>query len=142
MQHHFTVSGLVAPGQEPKEEMMRQLQLRWRNCAALADNFAQAGFTAIVEHAAASRYWIELFLDHLTTRPVSLIVLAPPLEVALARDARRTEKQVGHLFAHMDAEMRHELAGVGWWLDSSDLTVEETVDRVLHFGIAAGVVGG
>jgi adenylylsulfate kinase-like enzyme len=140
VQHHFTVSGLVAPGQDPHSEMMRQLELRWRNCAALADNFAQDGFTAVVEHAASSRHWIDLFLRHLTTRSVSLIVLAPRLEVTLARDAQRAEKQVASHFTYMDAELRRELTGLGWWLDSSELTPDETVDEVFRTGIAAGVL--
>jgi adenylate kinase family enzyme len=45
VQHHFTVSGLVGPDEASAEEAHRQLRLRWRNCAALADNFADEDST-------------------------------------------------------------------------------------------------
>ena len=138
VQHHFTVTGLVPPGGEPAEESHRQLELRWRNVAALASNFAAAGFVAIVEHAASTRFWIEYFRAHLSVRPVSLVVLAPPLSVALTRDAARVEKQVAERFAYMDAELRGELSGLGYWLDTAELSVEDTVDRLLAGGIDAG----
>lgn len=44
VQHHFTVSGLVGPGDDPADEAERQLWLRWTNCAAMALNFWRAGF--------------------------------------------------------------------------------------------------
>jgi gluconate kinase len=140
VQSHFTVSGLVGPGDAPKEESDRQLRLRWRNCACLAANFWAAGFTAVVEHAVGRRSWIDLFLAEVGDAPVSLIVLAPTLDVALQRDQRRPDKQVAERFTHMDAELRAELAGFGWWLDTSDLTVGETVERILTTGVAAGLV--
>lgn len=42
--HHFIVTGLVAPNEEPKEEAERQLHLRRRNICLLADSFAADGF--------------------------------------------------------------------------------------------------
>lgn len=138
VQHHFTVSGLVGPGGSPAEEAERQLRLRWTNCAQLARNFWRAGFTAIVEHAASRRYWIGRFLAETAPAPVSLVVLAPDAATATRRDADRPTKQVAHLFGHMDAELRRDLAGVGWWLDTSAMTVEETVQAVLAVGLDVG----
>lgn len=63
-----------------------------------------------------------------------------PLRVTVQRDRHRAEKQVSHLFSHMDAELREDLAGLGWWLDTSELTVDETVDRLLASGIVAGLM--
>jgi predicted kinase len=140
VQHGFTVSGLVGPGQEPAAESHRQLELRWRNCAALADNFFEEGFTVVVEHAASHRYWVDLFESRLRARPFSVVVLAPDPQVAVARDRARPEKQVAHLFGHMDAELRANLARTGWWLDTSTLTVAETVDAILAQGLSAGQV--
>ncbi|MHB8188658.1 MAG: AAA family ATPase [Dermatophilaceae bacterium] len=140
VQHHFTVTGLVGPGESPAEESHRQMQLRWRNCADLARNFWQAGFTVIVEHAVSRREWVDRFLQDVGPAAVSLVVLAPSLEVTLQRDRHREEKQVAHLFAHMDAELRDDLSGLGWWLDTSELTVDETVDRLLTSGIVAGLM--
>lgn len=137
IQHELTVNGLVPPNGDPPEERVRQLSLRWRNCASLADNFADDGFTVVVEQAASTPVFIREFRDQLRTRPLSLVVLAPRHEVTIARDAGR-HKQVAHHFDWMDAEMRSELPGWGYWLDSSDLTVEETVAEVLERGLVAG----
>lgn len=139
IQHELTVNGLVPPGGEPVDEQGRQLALRWRNCADLADNFADEGFTVVVEHAASTPDFVELFRDRLRTRPLSLIVLAPRHEVTLERDAGR-HKQVAQHFTWMDAQMRQTLAGWGWWLDSSDLSVEQTVAAVLAHGLEAGIL--
>jgi hypothetical protein len=116
------------------------MQLRWRNCADLARNFWQAGFTVIVEHAVSRREWIDRFVHDIGPAPVSLVVLAPSLEVTLDRDRHRDEKQVAHLFTHMDAELRDELSGLGYWLDTSALTVDQTVDSLLATGITAGML--
>jgi hypothetical protein len=60
-----------------------------------------------------------------------LVVLAPSVPVARARDRERAAKHVADRFAHLDGVMRAELAGTGLWLDSSVLSVEETVDASL-----------
>jgi adenylylsulfate kinase-like enzyme len=140
VQHGLTVAGLVAPNQAPADESHRQLELRWRNCAMLADNFFREGFTAVVEHAASDRYWLDLFQGAVRARPLSIIVLAPEAAVAAGRDRDRSEKQVAHLFAHMDADMRRNFPDVGWWLDTSALTVEQTVAAILDRGLFLGEV--
>ena len=137
VQHRFTVNGLVPPS-EPSAESDRQLDLRWRNCADLARNFWADGFTVVVEHAAMDRRWIDVFLARSAPAPVSLVVLAPRAEVAAARDRARADKQVAHLFPGADAELRAALAGVGWWLDTSDLDVGQTVDAIVAHGLSAG----
>ncbi len=52
--------------------------------------------------------------------------------VVARRDAERTEKTVGDQFMYLDEVMREELAGRGLWIDSSDQTVEQTVDAILE----------
>jgi gluconate kinase len=140
VQHGFTVSGLVGPGDAPAEESHRQLELRWRNCAMLADNFFAEAFTVVVEHAASDRYWLDLFQDTLRARPLTIIVLAPDPGVAIERDRHRSEKQVAHLFAHMDADMRRNFPDVGWWLDTSALTVDQIVAAILDRGLLLGEI--
>ena len=106
----------------------------------LADNFFGERFTVVVEHAASDRYWLDLFQGSLRARPLSIIVLAPDPRVAADRDRHRTEKQVAHLFGHMDADLRRNLADVGWWLDTSTLTVEQSVAAILDHGLSLGQV--
>jgi len=42
-----------------------------------------------------------------------------------------TKPQVRLIWIHLDQEMREKLAGVGFWLDTTAMTVEETVDAII-----------
>ncbi len=133
------VSGGRHPNEEPKEEAERQLRLRTRNASLLADSFFEAGIAPVVDDVVVVTWRLRHYLSDLGSRPVLLVQLAPPLEVALARDAARREKQVGHLWQHLDAELRRELPGIGLWIDNSRLTAEETVDAILAAGQEARI---
>ena len=126
----LVVSGGLHPDGEPQAEAMRQLRLRTRNVALLADSFAQHGVVPVIDDLLAGRRFDEYASD-LSTRPLRLVVLAPPLEVAERRDARRSEKQVFHLWRHLFDELEQGLGGRGLWLDTSLQTPEETVDEIL-----------
>ena len=65
--------------------------------------------------------------------PLSLIVLCPRPEVVAARDAARTKTGYSDQSAVLafDRVLREETPRLGYWLDNSDLTVVETIDRIL-----------
>jgi len=126
----FVVNGLVPPGGEPTAEAKAQLQLRRRNICLLADSFAEAGFLPVIDDVVVSRPVLDAYLGLLATRPLALVQLAPQREVVAQRDADR-DKQVFDRWHHLDEELRRELPGVGLWLDTSDLTAEETVAEIL-----------
>lgn len=128
---NLIVSGGLHPQEKPQQEAERQLQLRTTNVSLLADSFAAADIVPIVDDTVVVRKRLDDYLADLSTRPLRLVLLAPPLEVALARDAARGYKQVGHLWRHLDAEMRDEMVGRGLWLDTAKLTAEETVATIV-----------
>ncbi len=134
------VSGGRHPNEEPKHEADRHLKLRERNVALLVDSFFEAGVVPVVDDVIVYRARLERYLAAIRSRPVRLVVLAPPLDVALRRDAARAEKHVGHLWRHLDAVMRREIAGTGLWLDTADLTVDETVDAIVGHQWRDGVI--
>jgi adenylylsulfate kinase-like enzyme len=125
------VSGGLWPDEEPHDEAERQLTFKAQNAAMLADRFTGNGFLPVIDDVIPGTHRLGIYLEALSSRPVALVVLAPPLEVALARDASRGYKEVGETWAHLDAEIREKLDGVGLWLDTGDLSVEETVDAIL-----------
>lgn len=131
------LAGGLWPDGEPHEEAIAQLRLRARNAAALAANFVDAGVVAVVDDILVVRERLEIYTETLAPRPVDLVVLAPPVEVALERDAGRTDKHVGDRWAHLDAEQREALDGLGLWIDSGELDVEQTVE-LIRAGLAAG----
>lgn len=124
------VSGGLHPNEEPRAEAERQLRLRTRNVALLADSFAAHGITPVVDDVLAGRR-LDDYLEDLETRPARLVVLAPPADVAKRRDSERAEKTVFHIWSHLDEELRRVLDGVGIWIDTAELTPGETVDEAL-----------
>lgn len=120
----------IAPHEQPKEEAERQLRLRRRNICLLADSFADHGFVPVIDDVVVSTSVLEIYRERLRTRPLVFVQLAPNLEVIRERDSAR-HKQVFEIWGHLDAQMRESMARVGLWLDTSNMTVEETVDTIL-----------
>jgi len=130
----YIVTGAVGPGESPADEEARQIHLNVRNQCLLARSFAQAGFVPVIDYVVVNRARLEEYRIHLDGLRIRFVTLAPGVEVALARDQARPEKTVAALWTHLDALMRTELSGVGLWVDSAPLTVEETVDHILRQG--------
>ena len=128
---NLIVSCGLHPQQKPAEEAARQYRLRTRNVSLLADSFAGAGIVPVIDDTVVERSRLSDYLADLRTRPLYLVLLAPPHEVALARDAARETKQVGHIWGHLDAVMREQMPGLGLWIDTARLTADETVDAIL-----------
>jgi len=129
--HDFIVSGLVPPDAEPQREAERQLDLRRLNIRQLADSFAIAGFTPVIDDVIVSEEVLDGY-RLLATRPIAFVQLVPTSDTVLARDASR-EKQVAATWVHLDDQVR------SWpeprpalWLDSSELTVEATVEAIVQ----------
>ena len=127
------VTGRAEPAPGFSTEQRRQLELRYRLSAQVADGYAAAGFTAVVQDIILGTD-LPAYAKMVLTRPCHLVVLAPRAEVLAARDARRgkTGYRGGWTVPAMLAEL-DETPRIGLWLDNSDLTVEQTVDRILAY---------
>jgi chloramphenicol 3-O-phosphotransferase len=128
----WIVSGVAWPDPELEGEAARQYELAIRNQCLLARSYAEAGFTPVLDHVVVTGDHLQAYLNYLSGGHVYFVVLAPGTEVAARRDAERPEKSVGDRFMLLDEVMREELAGRGLWIDSSALSVEETVDAILE----------
>lgn len=122
----FVVRGAADPSDAATWK--RQMQLRRRNIILLATSFGDDGFDVVIDDVVVNRAALATY-DALS-RPAQLVVLAPTLDVVRRRDAER-HKQVFEMWSHLDSELRTELAGIGRWIDSSALSVEETVNAIL-----------
>lgn len=113
-------------------EAYQQLQLRYHLAAVVAREYLQAGFTVVYQDIIIGSALSEV-IAAFDDVPLSAIVLCPRPEVVAARDAARSK--TGYTDETMvdafDRILRTETPRLGYWLDSSDLTVEETVDRIL-----------
>jgi hypothetical protein len=73
---------------------------------------------------------LERLERHLEGLAVRFVLLTPTSEVVRRRDAGR-KKHVFDKWGHLDEVMRDETPRRGLWLDTSDLTTEETVEAIL-----------
>jgi hypothetical protein len=70
----------------------------------------------------------------LPREPLHVVVLCPSADVVAAREASRPKRGYSDTAAveAFDRVLREETPRVGLWVDSSALTVEETVDVILQ----------
>lgn len=127
----FVVGGAVRPGDRPDDEASRQLRLRGRQVALLADSFLDAGFTPVIDDVVIGSRLDELRAD-LHSRPLLFVLLVPRLEVIRARNQGRPGKDVFEAWKHLAAVAREETPRVGLWLDTSDQTPEESAREIRH----------
>lgn len=112
-------------------EAEAQLRLRYGLSASTADAYAAAGFTAVVQDVILGP-WLRTYVDLLRTRPVYVVVLAPRPEAVAAREAGRGKTGYGAWTVQdLDTGLRETTPRLGLWLDSSELSVGETVDAIL-----------
>jgi hypothetical protein len=138
----YQAEGLLSDDAAVKLEVRRQVELRYRNLASLANNFAEAGFLTIIDDVFSERSRYERFVASLRVRPVYLAILAPKPSVAELRDRHRPEKTVYPTWAHLDAAVRSEFRGLGYWVDSSAQSPEETAEDLLAHVWTEGLARG
>ncbi len=121
-------SGYVWFMGQPTEEALRQDELCNRNTCALANNFVDFGFTVLMDTVLADRSELDLFLALMSPRPVCLVVLDPGIDVCKSRNAARDPETQFEFdgYERLDADMRREFGDLGWWLDTSALTADQT----------------
>jgi chloramphenicol 3-O-phosphotransferase len=133
----LVVSGIAHPSLEHRPEAVRQFALARRTAAHHARLYAEAGFAVAIDDV----LWpqdADVFLEKLIGLTVRLVLLAPGLETALARNAARTNKTYDTALLVPLMEVIHpsiapeDYHAQGWMvLDTAELTLEETVNALL-----------
>lgn len=127
---------------DPTPEALAQLDLRFRHGALLSGSFVRAGFVAIhVDNVYGPRIIEQLAMLDV---PAALVVLRPsPAAVVRRERDRGTSAYVGWVDGSGDDGLRAAVerfdlwlvegapADQGLWLDTSEQTVDETVDAIL-----------
>ncbi len=126
-------SGYVGWMGKPAAEALRHDELCNRNMCALANNFVDFGFTVLMDTVLADRAELDFFLALMSPRPVRLIVLAPGIDVCKRRNAGRAPEARFDFdgYEQLEADMQREFASDAWWFDTSALTPDETVERLV-----------
>lgn len=111
----------------------QQLHLRYRIAAAVAALYLQAGFTVVYQDIIIGPD-LATVLTFYHGHPLSVVVLCPRPAVVAAREAARgkTGYQDEATIQAFDHVLRTSTPRLGYWLDSSDLTITETVNHILQ----------
>ena len=127
----MVINGRVEMTPEPSTEAVRQLSLRYDLAARTADSYAAAGFDAIVQDVIIGPD-LRPFIDRITTRPRYLVVLSPSVTALQWREERRAKAGYVHFSPDvLDRVLQDETDKIGYWLDSSAQTPDETVHDIL-----------
>lgn len=135
--YRWAVRGWRHVGDPDELEVRRLLDLRYRLSATVADEYAAAGFTTIVQDNIYGAD-VERWLGRIGSQPKHLVVLRPSVDVVEARDVerRRTVGKIayrdGYTPAVNDAHLASTRRDLGLWLDTSGQLPEETVDEILR----------
>ena len=128
----WIVNGRVDMAPDADPEAVRQLRLRYALAARTCDSYAAAGFAVVLQDVILGEH-LERVAAAIRARPLHVIVLAPRPDVVLAREGLRAKNSDdAWTVAALDRVLRTETPQVGSWIDSSDLTVEETVAEILR----------
>jgi cytidylate kinase len=136
--YRWAVNGWVhVDDAERRDEALRLLQLRYDLSASVADQYAAAGFTTVVQDNIYGAH-VEHWLSRVRARPLRLVVLRPSVDVVEARDAERRDAtgKVAYRGSFTPEINDEHLAATpreigGLWLDTSMMTPEETVTTLL-----------
>ncbi|HCL03666.1 MAG TPA: phosphotransferase [Lachnoclostridium phytofermentans] len=129
------VSGREEMSAEPSEKAVKQLYLRYRLAANAAKAYYDNDISVVLQdnyYGAGLTYMIEQLKDY----PVQVVVLCPKVEVVKERE--KTRGKVGYsgfTVENLYAEFLRETPKIGFWLDTSEQSPEQSVDNILlHFG--------
>lgn len=126
------VNGQAEMSMELSEEARRQLWLRYELATTAARRYFADGFTVVYQDIFVGEA-LDAVLGMLGQLPVTLFVLCPdPAAVEVREAARRKSayRRPGEVAA-FDRVLREATPRLGIWIDSTHLTVTETVDRIL-----------
>jgi predicted kinase len=127
------VSGRLEMTPHAGEEAIAQLLLRYAGALAVAAVFMNDGYDVVIEDVIVG----PVLRDFLALAPaveLHLIFLDPDAHAIADREASRDKNAYSAARFSIDGLqriLREETDRIGLWLDSTDLTAEQTVDRIL-----------
>ncbi len=127
-------------GPELGPAFLDQLRLRYAIACDAAERYAAAGFQVIYQDVILGPLLGEV-VDRLRPLGLAVVVLDPGADVIARREAGRPKTAYRGAMSPeaMVTGMRATTPRVGLWLDSSALSVDETVEAILG-GLAAARV--
>jgi predicted kinase len=135
---YMVVSGAAEPDLDWTPRLVEQVRIARHNAMDIAARYRAAGFAVVIDDFIDPPMLAE-YQPVADDPHAARICLAPPAEVALARNRTRggTDEWVAYLdigigvISALIVEHGHALSDAGWeLLDNGDLTVEQTVAAI------------
>lgn len=124
------VSGRVDPAPGSEAEWLGQLRLRQDLAVQAAIGYAAAGFNVVYQDILLAD--LGRVVQALAEWKPGVVVLCPKAQALAARDAARDKTGYqGWTAEGFDALLRAETPRIGLWLDTTELTPDQTVDAIL-----------
>jgi len=131
MFRRMVVNGRADMTPNPSADAIAQLNLRYDLAAMAADRYAEAGFDAIVQDVILGKDLAD-FVKRIASPDRYLVVLSPRVSALEWREEQRMKTGYVHFSPDaLDAVLQRETAQIGYWLDSSSQTPDETVEDIL-----------
>jgi cytidylate kinase len=144
--YRWAVRGWMHFDSADQAEARRLLDLRYRLSAMVADEYAAAAFTTVVQDNIYG-VDVEAWIRRVRSRPLHLVVLRPTVDALERRHEARRERtgkvafRAGYAAAENDRDVATTSRELGVWLDTTSQSVEETVDEILARAAEALVDG-
>jgi cytidylate kinase len=117
----------------PTEEAIKQLNLRYKISAKVAKEYYENNFNVIIQdnyYGKTLNEMVELLLPY---NP-KIIVLNPSIGTIKQREENRNKRgYIGFDIKKLHKEFIEETPKIGFWIDTSNITPEETVGRILEY---------
>jgi len=119
-------------GFELSSEALAQLNLRYAIATTVAEMYLAGGFTVVYQDIIIGQTLVEI-IAKLQQHRLYVVVLCPEPTVVAEREAGRRKRGYRQEtdVINFDRVLREETPQIGLWLDTSTLTVAETVDTIL-----------
>ncbi|MGD7704749.1 AAA family ATPase [Microlunatus sp. Y2014] len=127
----MVINGRADMTPDASPQAAAQLELRYDLAAHTADRYAEHGFDAIVQDVIIGAN-LPSFIERINSPDRFVVVLSPTVSALEWREEQRTKAGYVHFSPKvLDEVLRRETAHIGYWLDSSTQTPEETVADIL-----------
>jgi predicted kinase len=126
------VSGAAAMGPDLSPEASLQLALRYHLACEVAEGYIKAGFSVVYQDIIIGPA-LEDVAERLGHLKPAIVVLVPNPEVLARRDLERAKTGYSRSFPStvLADALDRETPRIGLWINSSNMTVDEVVDRIL-----------
>lgn len=126
------VNGRAEMDVELSVEAREQLHLRYRLATMVAKEYAAAGFTVVYQDIILGETLGEV-AGWFEGTPLSVVVLAPDRATVADREANRPKRGYANEddIEAFDRVLREGTPQLGMWLDTTAMTVDETVEHIV-----------